>query len=101
MKATGPREERETIVCFDEAGDIASLWTASESVYRKMCKRGWIPVEDIERHARFEFPKEQLRLPRPKSAIKSAAGKLRGFPGRSKNDTPRDGDSGPNRTVGS
>lgn len=76
MKGSGPKDERETIVSFNETDAPANLWTASEVTYRRMVKRGWQPVEDSERHAVFEFPVKQLRLPRQKSK--------RGFQGKPK-----------------
>lgn len=65
MKATGLREERETIVRWDEDSDTAEVWTASEVTYRRMIKRGWQPVLDGDRSAVFNVPKGQVRLPRP------------------------------------
>lgn len=64
MKATGIKSERETIIVLDEEGKLATLWTASDSIYRQMKKRGWIPIDEGERHALFQFPKNRLRLPR-------------------------------------
>ncbi len=66
MKGKGPRSERETVIRFDEAGDTATVWTASEVVYRKLRKMGYEPVEDRERSANFKVPKGDVRLPRPK-----------------------------------
>jgi hypothetical protein len=70
VKATGPRDERETIIRMDESDDNAVIWTASEVTYRRMLKRGWKPVDDGERHAEFIVPKTSIRLPRPKSGKK-------------------------------
>ena len=77
MKASGIKEERETIIVFSEDDRLASLWTASDAIYRQMKKRGWIPSQDDERHALFEFPKTRLKLPKMPSTT-------RGFAGRSK-----------------
>ena len=63
MQGKGPREERETIINWNEDRDTATLWTSSETVYRRMKKRGWFPSEDGERHAAFEVPKRLIRLP--------------------------------------
>ena len=63
MKAHGPREERETIIRFDEESDTAEVWTASDTVYRRMLKRGWEANEDNERTAAFLVPKQLVRLP--------------------------------------
>jgi len=64
MKAIGPGFEREVIIRFDDDSDIAELWTASATYYRRMLKRGFTPVEDGERHAVFKFPKKSVKLPR-------------------------------------
>jgi hypothetical protein len=64
MKAIGPGYERETIIRFDDDSDVAELWTASTTYYRRMLKRGFTPVEDGERHALFKFPKNSVKLPR-------------------------------------
>jgi len=64
MKAIGPGYEREVIIRFDDDSDVAELWTASATFYRRMLKRGFTPKEDGERHALFEFPKKSVKLPR-------------------------------------
>jgi len=64
MKPIGPPYERETIIRFDDDSDVAELWTASATYYRRMLKRGFTPIEDGERHALFEFPKKSVKLPR-------------------------------------
>jgi hypothetical protein len=66
----GPRFERETIINFNEADETASVWTASESIYRRLLKLGYEPREDGERHAAFEMPKKDIKLPRPKRTRK-------------------------------
>ncbi len=58
MKAKGPRHERETIILFNEEEDTASVWTASEVMYRRMRKMGYEPTEDNDRSATFEVPKK-------------------------------------------
>lgn len=63
MRGKGPREERETTITFNEADDTASIWTASEAVYKKLKKRGFFPTEDGDRHASFQVPKKAIRLP--------------------------------------
>lgn len=68
MKASGPREERETIINLNEADDMASIWTASDVIYRRLLKRlgrAYL-TEDGERHAIFEFPSSFITLPRAK-----------------------------------
>lgn len=66
MKATGPKEERETIIRFDDEAVSASIWTASDVVYRRLIKQlgtGYL-LEEGERHAVFELPKSWIKLPR-------------------------------------
>jgi len=69
MKGKGPRSERETIINFNEEEDTASIWTASDAVYRRLMKRlgRQYLTEDSERHAVFTFPKELISLPRAKA----------------------------------
>ena len=65
MKGQGIKQERETVIAFNEADPLASIWTASERVYRKLKKQGYEPVEDTERSARFEVPKKRVSIRRP------------------------------------
>ena len=76
MKASGPKEERETIIRFDEDMEGASIWTASDVVYRRLIKRLGTDylVEDEERHAIFEVPKGWIKLPRKPSEAKRRQG---------------------------
>ena len=69
MTPKGPRSERETVIRFDEEEDTASIWTASDTVYRRLMKRlgRQYLTEDGERHAVFTFPKELISLPRAKA----------------------------------
>jgi hypothetical protein len=69
MKPNGPRSERETIINFNEEDETASIWTASDVVYRRLMKRlgRQYLTEDGERHAVFRFPKELISLPRAKA----------------------------------
>ena len=80
MRGIGPREERETVVNWSEDSDMATIWTSSETVYRRMKKRGWFPSEDEERHATFEVPKRLIRLPIARE--RKARGKGLPFPGQ-------------------
>jgi len=66
MKGKGIKQERETVIAFNEADPSASVWTASESVYRKLKKQGYKPVEDTERSATFEVPKKCVSIRKPK-----------------------------------
>lgn len=54
MKGKEPRQERETTITFNEVEDTASIWTSSESMYRKLKKLGFYPVEDRDRSAPFK-----------------------------------------------
>jgi hypothetical protein len=69
MKGKGPKCEREMTINMNEEADTASIWTASETVYRRLMKRlgrAYL-TEDGERHAVFTFPKELISLPRQKA----------------------------------
>ena len=69
MKGKGPRSERETIINFNEEEDKATIWTASDAVYRRLLRRlgtGYL-TEDGERHAVFTFPAEWAVLPRART----------------------------------
>ena len=76
MEGIGIKAERETTITFNEEDDTASIWTASETVYRRLLKQLGTDYlwEDGERHAVFRFPKQLLRLPKVKSAARIAAG---------------------------
>jgi len=65
MKGKGIRQERETVINYNEADASASIWTASESVYRRLMKQGYKPVEDTERSATFEIPKRCVSIRKP------------------------------------
>lgn len=56
MEGKGPRFERETVITFNETESSASVWTASETVYRRLKKLGYAPTEDNERSVVFEVP---------------------------------------------
>src|SRR5262249_39939927 len=69
MEGKGPRFERETVITFNEEEAEAVIWTASETIYRRLIKRlgrSYL-AEDGERHAVFKFPKEFISLPRLKA----------------------------------
>ena len=72
MTGKGPKYERETIINFNEESDTASIWTASEVVYRRLKKLGYMPSQDNERSAVFEMPKRDVKLPRPKRVMSEA-----------------------------
>ena len=61
-KGKGPRIERETVITFTEKEEVARIWTGSETVYRRLRRLGYEPVEDMERSAIFEIPKKCVSL---------------------------------------
>src|SRR5215475_13089554 len=63
MTGKGPKHERETIINFNKENDTASIWTASEVVYRRLLKLGYAPSQDRER---------DIKLPRPKRVMGEA-----------------------------
>jgi len=71
MQGKGTKLERETIISFNEDEETASIWTASEVIYRRLLKRLGREYlkEDKERHAVFEFPKSLILLPRHKRQV--------------------------------
>ncbi len=77
MKGKGIRSERETVIRFDEESSVANIWTASETIYRRLRKLGYCPTEDGQRSASFEVPKRDIKLPRPKSEMRSRLAKKR------------------------
>src|SRR5262245_47558085 len=64
MEGKGQRFERETVIMFNEEEAEAAIWTASETIYRRLIKRlgRTYLAEDGERHAVFKFPKEFISL---------------------------------------
>jgi hypothetical protein len=66
MEGKGQRLERETVITFNEAGSSASVWTASETVYRRLKNLGYVPTRDDERSAVFEVPKAVVRVLKPR-----------------------------------
>jgi len=62
MEGKGPRFERETVIKFNEAEPSASLWTASETVYRRLKSLGYIPMQDNERSAVFDVPRGLVKI---------------------------------------
>ena len=72
MKGEGPRHERETVIRFDDESNEATIWTASETTYRRLKKLGYAPIEDLGRSATFKMPKRDVKLPRPKRVMTDA-----------------------------
>jgi hypothetical protein len=66
LKGKGPKCERETIINFNEAEPYASIWTASEPMYRKLLKLGYEPIEGSDRSATFEVPKRLVSVRKPR-----------------------------------
>jgi hypothetical protein len=69
MRAKGTRQDRETIISFNEGEDIGSIWTFSQVTYRRLKKLGYNPILDNEKSAKFLIPKSEIRLPRPKRKL--------------------------------
>jgi hypothetical protein len=67
VKAKGPKTERETVIRWSEDGEKASIWTASQPVYRKLLKLGHKPTEDNERSAIFDVPKRCVSIRRART----------------------------------
>lgn len=57
LKGKGPKLERETIINFNEVESNASIWSASEPIYRKLLKLGYTPSD---RSATFQVPKKLI-----------------------------------------
>lgn len=63
-------EEQETIINFNQAEDVAYIYTASPVVWKELKRRGFNPTK-VHRHSwgisgmDFEVPKKLIRLPRP------------------------------------
>ena len=66
MQGKGPRVERENIINFNEAEPYASIWTASEPMFRKLLKLGYEPIEGSDRSATFEVPKRFVSIRKPR-----------------------------------
>jgi hypothetical protein len=66
MEGKGQRLERETVITFNEGESSASVWTASETVYRRLKNLGYVPTRDDERSAVFEIPKAVVRVLKPR-----------------------------------
>jgi hypothetical protein len=66
MEGKGPRFERETVITFNETESSASVWTASETIYRRLNNLGYVPTQDNERSAVFEIPKAVVRVLKPR-----------------------------------
>jgi hypothetical protein len=62
VEGRGQRFERETVITFNEAEPSASVWTASETVYRRLKNLGYVPTQDNERSAVFEVPKGLVKI---------------------------------------
>ena len=62
LKGKGPKLERETIINFNEVESNASIWSASEPIYRKLLKLGYTPSEESDRSATFQVPKKLMAV---------------------------------------
>jgi hypothetical protein len=77
VKGKGSRQERESVIRFDEESSEANVWTASEVMYRKLKKLGFIPVEDRDRSATFRIPKKCVSIRKPRVLTKEQREALR------------------------
>jgi hypothetical protein len=66
VESKGPKCEREVVINFNEAEPYASIWTASEPMYRKLLRLGYEPVEGSDRSATFEVPKRLVSVRKPR-----------------------------------
>lgn len=76
IEGTGRRLENETVICWNDGEDVALVNTASPSVFNRLIKKGFLPSYSNGNRARFEIPKNTVKLPAPKrklSAEKSKA----------------------------
>lgn len=78
MTGKGSKHEPETIINFNEESDTASIWTASEVVYRRLKKLGYVPSQDNERSAVFEMPKRVMSEARRERIRESLKAKRNG-----------------------
>ena len=69
MKGKGPKQERDTIINFNEDEANATIWTASDPVYRRLIEAARQSVLDRGWGApcRIHFPRELIILPRIKA----------------------------------
>jgi hypothetical protein len=76
MKASGPKHERETVIILNEEEDSASIWTASQPIFRKLVRRrGYLLVADNERSASFKVPRRLISFRRaPEAGAKRRGG---------------------------
>jgi hypothetical protein len=61
MEGQGPKHERETVIRFDEESFTATIRTASEVVYRRLLKLGYMVASESDRSATFEIPKREIK----------------------------------------
>ena len=73
MRGKGPKLERETIINFNEVEQNASIWNASEPMYRKLLKLGYKPTEESDRSATFQVPKKLVAVRKPERSLTRTA----------------------------
>lgn len=63
--------ENETVIAYNESDELASVWTASPTVYRRMLKMGYEPdaQQSTQYAGRFYIPKRYAQ-PRKQRAPK-------------------------------
>lgn len=77
MKAKGLRQERETIINFNDGENTAYVWTASDTIYCALTLKGYKPIADDGRSASFKIPKADIRLPKPRRELTPAQRRAR------------------------
>jgi hypothetical protein len=91
VKARGPKGERETVITFNDADDIADIWAASNGTYKKLIKSGHKPTEDNERSASFRIPKKCVSLRKPKPTSEKRRQALARVRGRARGESNENG----------
>ena len=76
MKASGGKISRETVILFNEIEEEATVYTASNSIYKKMLKKGYPILEDFGDGIEFSVPKSHIKLPSPPIVRKRTGRKL-------------------------
>jgi len=60
---TVTREEKETIINFNEGDPMVNVFTCNERWQRRMKQMGIEPIRTEGKAGEYEFPKKWLRLP--------------------------------------
>ena len=60
-----PKVEKETVVAYNEKDDLATVWTASTPVQRRLARFG-LTGRPVGIGLQFEVPKKWVRIRRPR-----------------------------------